>query len=136
MRCPLGAHYLPLPGPAAPEVQELLIELGLARHELGRVVYDERHLCHSPQERLFFEGQWVEGLLPPADGANGLAQYRRFGAAVAEVQRQLAFAMPTHRAGWTAGHTALDSQTFEQWLDARQLTDARLRWYSGLLLPR
>lgn len=129
LQCPLGAHYLPVPGPAAPEVQELLIELGLARRELGRVIYDERNLCHSPQERLFFEGQWVEGLLPPADGAQGLAQYRRFGAAVAEVQKQLAFAMPTHRAGWTAGHSVLDNQTFAQWLDAQQLTDARLRWY-------
>ncbi|MFH7043206.1 flavin monoamine oxidase family protein [Paucibacter sp. JuS9] len=129
IRCPLGAHYLPLPGPAAPDVLELLIELGLARHELGRVVYDERNLCHSPQERLFFEGQWVEGLLPPANGAAGLAQYRRFGAAVAQAQRDLGFAMPTHRARWTAGHTALDSQTFDQWLDARQLNDARLRWY-------
>ncbi|MDI4632127.1 FAD-dependent oxidoreductase [Pelomonas sp. V22] len=127
--CPLGAHYLPLPGPAAPEVQQLLMELGLAREQMGRVVYDERHLCHSPQERLFFEGHWVEGLLPPADGANGLAQYRRFGAAVGRAQRQLGFAMPTHRAGWRAGHAALDAQTFDQWLDAQQLNDTRLRWY-------
>lgn len=127
--CPLGAHYLPLPGPAAPEVQQLLIELGLARQQMGRAVYDERHLCHNPQERLFFEGQWVEGLLPPADGARGLAQYRRFGAEVAQAQRELGFAMPTHRARWSAGHAALDAQTFDHWLDERQLNDPRLRWY-------
>jgi len=110
-------------------VQDLLIELGLARREAGRVVYDERHLCHSPQERLFFEGQWVDGLLPPADGPRGLAQYRRFSAAVAQVQRALGFAMPTHRAPWTAGHRALDAQRFDAWLDAQQLDDVRLRWY-------
>ncbi|WP_204272233.1 hypothetical protein, partial [Enterobacter hormaechei] len=86
-----------------------------------------RHLCHSPQERLFFDGAWHEGLLPPADGAAGLAQYRRFAALVAEAQRDLGFAMPTHRARWTPGHDRLDAQTFATWLDAQGLSDARLR---------
>lgn len=129
MACPLGAHYLPLPGPEAPEVAELLHELGLARHELGRTVFDERHLCHSPQERLFFEGQWHEGLLPPAGDAGTLAQYRRFGRLVDEAQRELGFAIPSSRARWTAGHAALDGQTFAAWLDAQGLNAARLRWY-------
>jgi len=44
MRCPLGAHYLPVPGPAAVEVAELLDELGVRRSEHGRIVYDERVL--------------------------------------------------------------------------------------------
>ena len=67
MACPLGAHYLPLPAPESREVNELLHALGLLRTELGRTVADERHLCHSPQERLFIDGAWAEGLLPPAD---------------------------------------------------------------------
>ena len=50
--CPLGAHYLPLPGAAAREVSEWLHEIGVARHELGRTVYDERQLCHSPAGAL------------------------------------------------------------------------------------
>jgi hypothetical protein len=24
----------------------------------GRWEYEERNLCHSPQERLFFRGEW------------------------------------------------------------------------------
>ncbi|MDM4765817.1 FAD-dependent oxidoreductase [Pelomonas sp. SE-A7] len=127
--CPLGAHYLPVPGPQAPEVQQLLIDFGLARLESGRVVYDERHQCHSPQERLFFEGQWMEGLLPPPDGLSGPKQYRRFAAAVAAAQREIGFAMPTHRAGWTPAHQRLDSQTFQRWLNEQGLDDAHLRWY-------
>jgi monoamine oxidase len=127
--CPLGAHYLPVPGPEAREVLALLHDLGLATHRLGRTEWDERHLCHSPQERLFFDGAWHDGLLPPADGAAGLAQYRRFAALVAEVQRDLGFAMPTHRARWTPAHDRLDAQTFAAWLDAQGLTDTRLRWY-------
>ena len=49
--CPLGAHYLPVPGNHAPHVQDLLEELGLRQRVSGRWVYDERRLCHSPQER-------------------------------------------------------------------------------------
>ncbi|MES2533981.1 MAG: NAD(P)-binding protein, partial [Pseudomonadota bacterium] len=62
--CPLGAHYLPVPGDDAHEVQDLLEELGLRQRVAGRWEYDERNLCHSPQERLFFQGEWHDGLLP------------------------------------------------------------------------
>ena len=37
--CPLGAHYLPLPGDEAHEVQDLLEELGLRRRVAGRWEY-------------------------------------------------------------------------------------------------
>lgn len=127
--CPLGAHYLPLPGPEAREVAQLLHELGLARSHLGRTEWDERHLCHSPQERLFIDGAWHEGLLPPADDAATRAQYRRFADLVAQARRDASFALPTRRAGWTAAHAALDAQTFAAWLDGAGLTDTRLRWY-------
>lgn len=129
MACPLGAHYLPLPGREAHEVAELLFELGLARHELGRTVWDERHLCHSPQERLFYQGAWHEGLLPPSEDAAVLAQYRRFAALVDEAGRTLGFAMPTRRARWSAGHERLDAQSFAAWLDGHGLDAAPLRWY-------
>ncbi len=130
LACPMGAHYLPLPGPDAPEVEELLLELGLARRVLGRTVYDEQHLSHSPQERLFFDGGWVEGVLPPAEpGSDTLAQYRRFAGEVTQAQRALGFAMPSQRAPWTAGHAELDRLSFDAWLAARGLVDARLRWY-------
>jgi len=129
MACPLGAHYLPLPGPQTREVAEWLHEIGLLRHELGRTVAEERHLCHSPQERLFIDGAWVEGLLPPAEpGSPTLAQYRRFAAAVARVQA-IGFALPSTRAPWTAAHAALDAVTFASWLQREQFDDARLRWY-------
>jgi len=129
MPCPLGAHYLPLPGPEAPEVYQLLEDLGLVRQVLGRPVYDERHLCHSPQERLFFEGEWVEGLLPPARKPETQAQYLRFAGLVEEKRKALGFAMPTHRARWTAAHAALDAQSFAAWLDGQGLSDSQLRWY-------
>ncbi|MFG6466019.1 flavin monoamine oxidase family protein [Roseateles sp. BYS87W] len=127
--CPLGAHYLPLPGAQAREVNELLHDLGLARQHLGRTEWDERHLCHSPQERLFIDGQWHEGLLPPAETPSALAQYRRFSQLVDDAQRNMGFAMPSRRAPWTAYHDALDGQTFATMLDNDGLDAPRLRWY-------
>jgi monoamine oxidase len=128
--CPLGAHYLPLPGPHAHEVAAWLEEIGVRRTLHGRPVYDERHLCHSPQERLWIDGQWVDGLLPPAErGSATHEQYRRFAARVHAVQRDLGFAIPTWRVPFDAEHRRLDAMRFADWLDGEGLTDAQLRWY-------
>ncbi|MBS0608583.1 MAG: FAD-dependent oxidoreductase [Proteobacteria bacterium] len=135
LACPMGAHYLPVPGEAAREVQDLLEDLGLRRRVAGRWQYDERHLCHSPQERLFFGGQWQEGLLPLAGvGASTLAQYRRFAVRVAALSRAAPFTMPALK-GWKENqalapdHQALDAITFASWLAQEGLDDAHLRWY-------
>jgi len=135
MRCPLGAHYLPVPGERAVEVIELLEALGLRRTEHGRVIYDERTLCHSPQERLHIQGFWHDGLLPPIDAlpqaerAETLAHYRRFSAAVEAVRAGDAFAIPTARSNWRPQLDALDRVTFAAWLDAQGLAAPALRWY-------
>lgn len=135
MRCPLGAHYLPVPGAAAIEVVELLDAFGVRRSENGRTVYDERMLCHSPQERLFIGGGWREGLLPPvealleAERATTLAQYRAFAAAVSDAGDRNAFAIPTARAPWSEALAALDRVTFAAWLDAHGFVAPALRWY-------
>ncbi len=143
MRCPLGAHYLPVPGAAAVEVIELLDALGVRRRERGAMRYDEAMLCHAPQERLWIRGGWRDGLLPPLDAlpaaerASTLADYRRFEAALARVvsrssSRSLAsssFAMPTARAGWNATLAALDAASFAAWLDANGIATPALRWY-------
>ncbi len=135
MGCPLGAHYLPLPGEHDTALIELLEDLGLRRSVMGRPVYDERHLCHSPQERLFIDGTWHEGLLPPvealpaAERERTLAQYRRFAEAVDRAAQGGAFRMPTAQAAWTPALAALDAIPFAEWL-AREGFDApALRWY-------
>ena len=133
--CPLGAHYLPVPGEHAPEVQDLLEELGLRQRVAGRWQYDERHLCHSPQERLYFEREWQEGLLPVQGvGEATLEQYRRFSQAVGAASRAARFTMPQFAAldaktGLALAHQALDAMTFEAWLLQQGLDDAHLRWY-------
>ncbi|MBS0428530.1 MAG: FAD-dependent oxidoreductase [Proteobacteria bacterium] len=128
--CPLGAHYLPVPGDHAHEVQDLLEELGLRRRVAGRWEYDERHLCHSPQERLFFRGEWQDGLLPlHGVGADTLAQYQRFARRVDALQREAHFTIPAFRAPLTPTVLALDAEPFATWLDREGLSDPQLRWY-------
>ena len=139
MACPLGAHYLPVPDAHDTALVELLAEFGLCRQQAGRWRYDERHLCHSPQERLYLgegdDGQWHEGLLPPvealpaAERAATIAAYRRFAALVAEQVRQGRFAIPTARSAWSNELAALDAITFAAWLDGQGLHAPALRWY-------
>jgi len=128
--CPLGAHYLPVPGDHAPHVQHLLEELGLRQRVAGRWVYDERHLCHSPQERLYFQGQWQAGLLPvDGVGASTLAQYRQFAQAVRQVQQGSAYAIPIPKWPLPQDQLALDAISMDAWLAAQGLTDPHLHWY-------
>jgi predicted NAD/FAD-dependent oxidoreductase len=134
MSCPLGAHYLPVPGEQAVEVIELLETLGLRRTEHGEAVYDERTLCHSPQERINIGGYWHEGLLPPVgalpagERVDTLAQYRKFSELVG-AQSRGAFSIPTARSRWSPQLDALDRIAFAPWLEAQGLTAPGLRWY-------
>ncbi len=129
--CPLGAHYLPLPGDTATEVQDLLEELGLRQRVAGRWVYDERrHLCHSPQERLFFNGEWQEGLLPLQDvGRETLAQYQLFAPLVAQLQRQARWSIPAFKLPSAPLFRKLSAITFKSFLAQHSLDDRYLLGY-------
>jgi predicted NAD/FAD-binding protein len=128
--CPQGAHYLPLPGDEAWEVQDLLEEFGLRTRQAGVWVYDERHLCHSPQERLFFNGEWQDGLLPlQGVGTSTLAQYRQFSVLVANLRRQARWIIPASKRPLAQVQQALSAIKFITYLDQHGLTDPHLRWY-------
>ncbi|MGE4241588.1 MAG: FAD-dependent oxidoreductase [Ramlibacter sp.] len=128
--CPLGAHYLPLPGDDAPELQALLEELGLRRRVGGHWRYDERHLVHAPQERLWFRGQWQEGLLPVQDvPASTLEAYRAFGRRIESLRRGARFAIPMALRPDARRHPELDALTFAAWLARERFDDELLRGY-------
>ena len=128
--CPLGAHYLPIPSDDAPEVQDLLEELGLRQRVAGRWRYDERHLCHSPQERLLFQGEWQDGLLPVQGvSETTLAQYRRFAALVGSLQRTAAWHIPMQIGSVAPVKRSLAAMTFIAYLLQNGLDDPHLHWY-------
>jgi hypothetical protein len=132
---PLGAHYLPTPGDDAPEVQDFLEELGIRKRLAGRWVYDEKALCYSPQERLFFQGAWQEGLLPTQGIAKSTQQqYERFGQLVAQWRQTGWFKLPLRRfsppnkplVGINIAQIAIN---FRAYLSQQGLNDPNLLWY-------
>jgi monoamine oxidase len=126
LRYPIGAHYLPAPNKNAGAVRELLTDLKLFRTENGRDIYDEKVLCHSPQERLLVEGEWQSGLLPQETAANAMEafaeQVRRFSEAEP-------FALPSLAKPLGAQQKTLEGLSFKQFLAEQKITDPHLLWY-------
>ena len=97
------AHWgaLPaLPGVEAVAVRELLAELGVLLGDLRalRPTYDERYLCAVPQERLYRDGLWQEGLWPQIGASAGdRAQYAQFNERMAAFRDRRAFTVPMAR---------------------------------------
>ncbi|WP_371324352.1 FAD-dependent oxidoreductase [Dechloromonas sp. ZY10] len=137
---PWGAHYLPLPGSEARLVRELLAELGVLQGDPGarRPTYDERYLCATPQERVFRDGLWEEGLLPQLGlDTEERAQQRRFAETVDAMKRQRGrdglrvFALPLALASRDPAWLALDRISFASWLKAQGFTAPSLHWLAN-----
>lgn len=129
-RAPWAAHYLPLPTREATETLELLDDFGLVVGWApnGDPIYDERHLCHAPEERLFQYGQWEEGLYPRIGATEeDLRQLREFYDEVDRWQERKAFTIPVHRSPDTARE--LDGQSMDEFMARRGWTSERLRWH-------
>jgi hypothetical protein len=134
---PLGAHYLPLPPREARATRQLLAELGALQGDpdAARPAYDEMYLCHAPQERLYTNGYWQEGLWPTLGVAKAeRAQYTRFQDHVAELrQRRDAsgrrlFALPLALSSTSPELMALDRITMHDWLRRQGYSAPGLFW--------
>ncbi|TGK28066.1 NAD(P)/FAD-dependent oxidoreductase [Leptospira gomenensis] len=78
---PWGAHYLPQPSEESVLVRKFLEEnrVIVGKDKRGNPVFDERYLCFDPEERIFYQGKWNEGLFPGGgtDSAAGIEE-RKF----------------------------------------------------------
>ncbi|MBK9166324.1 MAG: FAD-dependent oxidoreductase [Bryobacterales bacterium] len=118
---PWAAHYVPVPGPGPSLARELFEELGL--FEDGEP--SERHLCFSPQERLFLQGRWQEGL-EPAGTPKDIDQYKRFSDRMADFRANGAFRIP---AGDSLRLGELDRLSMRDWLLREGFDSSYLQWY-------
>ena len=143
---PWGAHYLPVPTAESTAVRELVAEMGLVRGRGpdGEPVYDPRHLCHAPQERVLIDGRWREGLsaraiveAAGADHARGgegealaafEAQARRYRD-YRDADGRRAFALPVAASTTDPQIVALDGISMREYFDRAGWTSSRLRWY-------
>lgn len=125
---PWAAHYLPVPDVRQTLTRELCTELGL----LDGHSWNEVHLCHSPQERLFLHGRWQEGVEPAIGLKNSdVAQFKRFEELIAEFRHSGAFRIPMQEGlDRTSGAIqALDRTTLADWLERQGLYSPYLRWF-------
>ena len=120
---PWAAHYVPVPAKGESLARELFEELGVLRD--GE--WDERVLCFDPQERLFINGHWQEGI-EPEDGATprDREQYRRFQGMINEFRATGEFTIPMDRG---AKPSPLDRH-----VDGRLARASRLRFAASALV--
>ncbi len=136
-RYPLGAHYLPLPGPEAMAVRTLLADFGILQGNPQALhpEYDERYLCATPQERLYQSGRWHEGLMPLARQSGEQARIEAFQQRIEKLkqwrdpQGRRAFAIPVEYSSRDPNLLALDTLTFGAWLKQEGYDCPALRWY-------
>jgi len=120
---PWGAHYVPVPNADSALVRELFTELGLFVD--GH--WDERWLCHAPQERLFLHGRWQEGVEPDIGLTNeDHRQFRAFDARIKEFRASGQFRIPMILGA--PPDTPLDKVNFRQWLDNNGFKSPYLHW--------
>ena len=137
---PWGAHYLPLPTRESTVVRELLSELGVLQGDptAAKPVYEERYLCATPQERVYRNGLWEEGLLPHRGvDAGEREQQRRFHERMEELKEERgrdgrrAFAIPMELSSRDPEWLALDRVSFSDWLNANGFTAPSLHWLAN-----
>ena len=135
---PWGAHYLPLPGQDATYVRILLAELGVLKGDVNAVAptYDERFLVQAPDERLFINGGWQDGLIPRVGiGASAQREIQKFEALMNEWSERkgndgrYVFTIPSAMGSTDATFLSLDKITFNEWLLQQNLRSEPLHWY-------
>lgn len=136
---PWGAHYLPIPTQESVAVRAMLAEFGVLRGDPAgpRPRYDELQLCHAPQERLYINGIWQEGLMPHTGASrNDLEQFSRFEDLMQsykqrrDAQGRKAFAIPMAFSSRDPDLLALDRISFREYLLAQGLDSHFLHWYA------
>ncbi len=120
---PWAAHYLPVPNPNTALVRELLEETGILKN--GK--FEERHLCHSPQERLFLHGRWQDGLEPEVGATKkDRQQYKEFEKLIQEFRHSGQFTIPMELG---MKPSELDRISMKQWLLNHKFDSPYLHWY-------
>ncbi len=134
---PWGAHYINVPPSEADCVHEVLSDLDVISgyDAAGRPMVNPDHLLRWPAERLWVDGDWVEGLDPFADAGDG--EREDLWAFEDDMLRwtlhhgqdgRRAFAMPLAYSTADARVRQLDGQTMAEYVESRGWRGGRLAW--------
>ncbi len=135
---PWGAHYVPIANGESTYVRQLFEELKIIQsyNAAGEPIYDELMLCHEPQDRLYKDGSFHEGLIPKRGlQANEAEEIARFLELMSTFRLatgsdgKLAFTIPLDFSSQDAKFTALDHISMSQWLKDNNFKSKPLLWY-------
>ncbi len=135
---PWGAHYVPIANSESKYVRQLFEELKIIQgyDSSAEPIYDELMLCHQPQDRLFKDGAFHDGLVPKRglqksesdDISRFFEQMIVFRQAKGS-DGQPAFAIPLDLSSQDRQFRDLDKISMDQWLKDNQFTSKPLLWY-------
>lgn len=135
---PWGAHYLPIANRESHELIELLTEMNVIQGFTpeGLPLYDEYSLCASPQERLYYQGRWQEGLIPQY-GLEALEarHYEAFFSYIEQLKNAVGpdgrplFAIPMERSSSDPRTRALDQISMQAFMEKNGWSSKALNWY-------
>lgn len=135
---PWGAHYLPVPDHRDKDLLNFLEEIGVITgyNDDGLPLYQEEYLCFTPEERLYINGYWQEGLIPRFGVSKAeAAQIKRFFDEIENYRTATgqdgkdAFCIPVQYSSDDANFRKLDEITFATYLQQHGFTSPYLLWY-------
>lgn len=135
---PWGAHYVPIPNNDLTEYTDFMRECGVITSDNSAPLpaYNDYYLCFDPEERLYINGQWQEGIIPQfgvpepekAQIHQFLDKMQAFRVAKGQDGKD-AFAIPMDNSSKDPAFVQLDSLTMKEWLQQQGLTSTYLQWY-------
>ena len=136
---PWGAHYVPVPTAENRGLVSLFDEMGLleSTDEYGNPTIAEQHLCRDPQERVFHDGKWFEGLYPQSGATESdikelkefRAEMHRF-AGLKDNDGKPYFTIPAAQCSKCETVREFDNISFAEWMQSKGWQSDRLRWYA------
>ena len=135
---PRGAHYVPIPNNDLKEYLSFLEDCKVITgyDEKGLPFINEYFLCFEPQERLYINGHWQDGLIPDFGvPANEQQAIKKFMQAMNDFRQAKgsdgkdAFAIPVDASSEDVAYRQLDQITMKQWLTDNQYDSEYLQWY-------
>lgn len=134
---PWGAHYVPIPNNNLTEYLSFLEECNvITGYENNLPLINEFYLCFEPQERLYVNGYWQEGLIPHfgvpekelQEIKRFLAQMETFRLAKGTDGKD-AFAIPAGASSSDEQYQNIDRSNMKYWLQQHNYNSAYLHWY-------
>ena len=135
---PLGAHYIPMPGPEAVYLRTLFEDMGIIKgyDAAALAIIDEFAACHTPKERLLSQGVWQESIIPALgvqqtelDQIQAFQEFATSFAGKKGTDGRYAFASPAALSSKDPEFTKFDGMSVQELLNSKGMDSKHLAWY-------